>query len=74
MTNNNNTNTEDNVVELCHAHSLQKTDSLDDCITEPNGRRPSDQVNRLAVALSPPVSCYRLHPPSRFTIITHPES
>jgi len=38
----------------------------------PGGCQPSDQA-KPTWAVSSPVGCYRLHPPSPFIIITHPE-
>jgi len=67
--NNNHDNVDGTVVvtiAIAKDHSMGRS-SFDEC-RAPDGRRPSDQANRLGTASSP-LSCYRQRPPSPFIII-----
>ena len=74
--NNNNNNTQDDIysaVIMTTGHcesSLGSFDELQNSAKRPPTLRPS----HLTWAVSPPVGCYRVQPPSPFIIITQPES
>ena len=61
---NNSNNTQDEVLSSRpQGHCESSLGSFDECRTAPSGRRPS----HLTRAVSPPVGCYHLQPPSPFT-------